>query len=215
MTPRAFNLLALATLIVLVAPLGSLATRPRPIDLLAATTPQPVYMPIVGNNLLFPASTPTPTPTPTATTTSTPTWCPLATAEPLWVEPIISPTDLLTQTITVRIGNGEAVTITAESGVFAAMGSFNAYANPARVIIDLLANTTHHLGVQAKVRQVQQWGCTYGGYTLDTQHDRYGQPLLIEQQAGARMPAIAPLATSTRTPCPPTIRFRRAGSPQE
>lgn len=121
--------------------------------------------------------------TPTATPSPTPTMCPQATPEPLWVEPVISPTGLLTQTITVRIGNGEAVTVTAESGVFTATGSFNAYGNPARVTIDLLRNTTHRLAVQARVRRVEQWGCVYGGYTLSTERDRYGQPLLIEQRS--------------------------------
>ena len=124
--------------------------------------------------------------TPTPTASPTPTVCPMATSEPLWVEPVISPTDLLTQTITVRIGNGEAVTITAESGVFTTTGSFDAYFNPARVPIDLLKGVTHHLDVQARVRKIEQWGCTYGGYTLHTQNDRYGQPLLIEQKPFAR-----------------------------
>lgn len=121
--------------------------------------------------------------TPTPTVSPTPTRCPSTTPEPLWVEPVISPTDLLTQTITVRIGNGEAVTVTAESGVFTATGSFSAYGNPARVTIDLLAGVTHNLEVQARVRKIEQAGCTYGGYTLSTARDRYGQPLVIEQAA--------------------------------
>ncbi|MGB0387535.1 MAG: hypothetical protein ACPGWR_22175, partial [Ardenticatenaceae bacterium] len=86
----------------------------------------------------------TPSPTPTAI----PTLCPIATFEPLWVEPVTSPTDQLTQTITIRIGNGEAVTVTAESGLFALTGDFNAYNNPAEVEINLLPDTTHHLTVQ-------------------------------------------------------------------
>lgn len=113
--------------------------------------------------------------------------CPQATPEPLWVEPVISPTGLLTQTIVVRIGKGEAVTVTAESGVFTATGSFGVYSDPARVSIDLLANTAHHLAVEARVRQDEQWGCTYGGYTLSTGRDRYGQPLLIEQKMPIRL----------------------------
>ena len=128
------------------------------------------------------AGTLTPTPTPTAS--PTPTRCPSTTPEPLWVEPVISPTNLLTQTITVRIGNGEAVTVTAESGVFTATGSFNAYGNPARVTVDLLAGVTHNLEVRARVRKIEQAGCIYGGYTLYTTRDRYGQPLVIEQVAG-------------------------------
>src|SRR5690606_7060258 len=46
--------------------------------------------------------------------------CPIATPEFFTVEPVTSPTDLLSQTITVDLGNGEMITITAESGVFTA-----------------------------------------------------------------------------------------------
>lgn len=127
------------------------------------------------------AQTATETPTSSPTPSPTPTLCPLATPEPLWVEPVISPTGLLKQTITVGIGNGEAVTVTAESGVFTATGSFGAYGAPALVPIDLLPETTHRLQVEARVRTVYQWGCQYGGYTLSTFRDRYGAPLVIEQ----------------------------------
>ncbi len=125
--------------------------------------------------------TPSPTASPTATR------CPTATPEPLWVEPVVSPTELLTQTVTVRIGNGEAVTVTAESGVFTATGWFSVYGNPAQVTVDLLPNTVHNLEVQARVRRIEQWGCIYGGYVLSTNRDRYGHPLVIEQ----RMPVQA------------------------
>lgn len=134
----------------------------------------------------------TPTVTPTITPSPTPIWCPTATPEPLWVEPVVSPTDLLTQTITVRIGNGEAVTVTAESGVFTATGSFNAYSRPAQVTIGLLPAITHHLDVWAKVRRVERWGCVYGDYTLHTARDRDGQPLTIVQQR-ARLRYYLPL----------------------
>lgn len=136
-----------------------------------------------GRPLVIDQQAGTVTPTPTPTVSPTPTRCPSTTPEPLWVEPVISPTHLLTQTITVRIGNGEAVTVTAESGVFTATGSFNAYGNPARVTIDLLPGVTHNLQVQARVRKVEQAGCMYGGYTLGTWRDRYGQPLVIAQAA--------------------------------
>ncbi len=125
------------------------------------------------------------TPLPGAST-PTPTLCPLSTPEPLWVEPVISPTGLLTQTLTVRIGNGEAVTVTAESGVFTATGSFNVYGNPAQLTLDLLADTAHHLEVWARVRETEQWGCIYGGYTLHTARDRDGHLLLIEQRSAVR-----------------------------
>jgi hypothetical protein len=126
--------------------------------------------------------------TPSATPSPTATMCPQATPELFWVEPVMSPTDLLTQTVTVRIGNGEAVTVTAESGTFVVTGTFGAYGAPALVPVDLLPGVTHHLEVQARVRTVYQWGCRYGGYTLYTSRDRYGQPLVIEQVNPAPTP---------------------------
>ncbi len=127
--------------------------------------------------------------TSTATVTPTPTarWCPTLTPEPFWVDPVTSPTNLLEQTIRVHIGNGEAVTVTMESGVFTTTGSFNAYNNPALVDVALLPNTRHNLLVAARVRSWYLWeGCTIGGYTLPTTHDRNGQPLLIEQRSAAQ-----------------------------
>jgi hypothetical protein len=110
----------------------------------------------------------------------------MATPEPLWVDPVLSPTNLYTQTITVYIGHGEAVTVSAESGVWAAYGDFGASINPARVDIQLLPNTTHHLTVQAQVRRTEVGGCPYGGYVLTTTRDRYGAPLDIVQSAFTR-----------------------------
>ncbi len=144
-----------------------------------------ILLPYGGQPAVLTAQQPDAIP-PTALPTVTPTPCPSATPEPLWVEPVISPTGLLTQTITVRIGNGEAVTVTAESGVFTATGSFDAYNRPARLTVDLLAHTAHQLEVWARVRRVEQWGCVYGGYTLHTARDREGRPLLIEQRSAAR-----------------------------
>lgn len=126
------------------------------------------------------SATPSPTASPTATR------CPSATPEPFWVEPVVSPTELLTQTVTVRIGRGEAVTVTAESGVFTATGHFSVYGNPAQVRVDLLPNTVHNLWVQARVRRIEQWGCLYGGYVLSTNRDRYGRLLVIEQRMPVR-----------------------------
>ncbi len=151
------------------------------------TTPQ-----LVAADTL--TSSPTPSPTPTM--------CPSATAEPLWVEPVISPTGLLTQTITVRIGNGEAVMemarlikspdelLAMRRAIVActATGSFGVYGAPALLPIDLLPDMTHHLQVQARVRTVYQWGCKYGGYTLSTSWDRYGAPLVIEQVRATATP---------------------------
>ena len=109
--------------------------------------------------------------------------CPLPTQEPLWVDPVTSPTGQFTQVVTVRLGNGEAVTVTAESGRFATVGDFDAYFHPASVTVALLPNTVHHLEVFGRVRVVEHDGCVYGGYTLSTWQDKNGAPLVIEQRA--------------------------------
>ena len=143
-------------------------------------TPTPTASPPnTATASVTPTGTPTETPTPTATAlpsvTPTSTLCPMSTPEPFWVEPVISPTDLLTQTLIVRIGNGDAVTVTTASGVFTRTGSFNAYGNPALVVLTLLPDTTHQLAVEAHVRPIGAWGgCMYGDYTLSTNRDRNG-----------------------------------------
>ena len=104
--------------------------------------------------------------------------CPVATPEFFNVEPVTSPTDELSQIISVDLGNGEAITITTESGTFAA--PFDTF--PKEVEIELLPDTTHNLTVEGRVREVVQGECTYGGYMLTTTRDRYGDPLIIEQQ---------------------------------
>lgn len=106
------------------------------------------------------------------------TQCPVATPEFFNVEPVTSPTDKLSQIITVDLGQGETITITTESGTFTA--PFDAF--PTEIEIELLPNTTHNLTVEGRVREVVQGGCTYGGYTLSTARDRYGDPLVIEQK---------------------------------
>lgn len=104
--------------------------------------------------------------------------CPVATPEFFSVEPVTSPTDELSQIITVDLGNGEAITITTESGTFAA--PFDEF--PKEIEIELLPDTTHNLTVEGRVREVKQGECVYGGYTLSTTRDRYGDPLVIEQR---------------------------------
>jgi hypothetical protein len=142
-----------------------------------------------------PTETPTPTAIPTVSPTPTSTVCPQATSELLWVEPVTSPTDLLAQTLVVRIGNGDAVTVTTASGVFTRTGSFGVYGSPALVELTLLPDTTHQLGVAAHVRRVAGWGgCQYGDYTLTTGLDRNGAPLIIRQ--------LMPTATATATATP-------------
>jgi hypothetical protein len=114
-------------------------------------------------------------PTLTAGVSPEPTLCPQATPEWLRVEPVTSPTDQLSQTVTVIMGNLDVVTITAESGVFTGTGS------PALVDVTLLPDTVHHLDVVARVKELWQQGCPYGGYTLRTTRDKNGVPLVIEQ----------------------------------
>ncbi len=113
----------------------------------------------------------------TAVATPTPTAypCPLATPELLAVEPVTSPTTERTQTIRVTLGNGEEITVETASGTFTAAATFPA----TEITIDLLPNTTHELTVTGKVAEIQQGDCTYGGYTLSTRDDRYGDPLVI------------------------------------
>jgi len=103
------------------------------------------------------------------------------------VDPVISPTDQLTQVITVYIGNGEEVTVETESGTFTVTGQFNHYTAPAQVEITLLPNTVHHLEVAAKVRSglTGPGDCTYGGYVLRTRNDKNGAPLVIAQGIAA------------------------------
>jgi hypothetical protein len=120
-----------------------------------------------------------------ATGTAPPTTrsCPVPTPELLWVDPVTSPTDQLSQVIVVHIGNGEEVTIDTESGRFTVTGVFGPYGNPASVEIALLPNTVHHLGVFARVRTILAGdGCVYGGYTLQTTVDSQGAPLTIVQE---------------------------------
>lgn len=127
-----------------------------------------------------PAATGTPTAVPTTASTATPTevLCPEATPEYFDVYAVISPTDQLSQVVSVELGNGETITITSESGTFAAPVELY----PTEIEITLLPNTTHNLTVEGKVREVQHGDCTYGGYVLATTRDRDGQPLIIEQR---------------------------------
>lgn len=128
--------------------------------------------------LLNPHEVASPGEEPTTAIEGDPTQCPMATPEFFTVEPVTSPTDQLSQTITVDLGYGEAITITAESGTFTA--PFDEF--PKQIEITLLPNTTHNLTVEGRVQQVFQGDCVYGGYTLRTTTDRNGEPLVIEQR---------------------------------
>jgi len=143
---------------------------PQPTD-----TNIPIVLPTKTKQPVASTATPTSSSTPTATAT----FCPPPTPEPLWVDPVISPTDQSSQVITVYIGYGKEVTVTTESGNFTVTGDFNAHTNPALVQISLLPGITHHLEVTAKVKSTGN-GCTYS-YTLSTTRDRNGNPLEIVQ----------------------------------
>jgi hypothetical protein len=99
------------------------------------------------------------------------------------VDPVTSPTDQLTQFITVYIGHGEEVTIETESGTFTVTGNFTDSTNPAVVEITLLPDMVHHLNVKARVKSglAGLGDCVYGGYTLTAIYDRNGAPLTILQ----------------------------------
>lgn len=144
----------------------------------------PAVTPVWGTTSTY---TPIAPPAVTASALPTSTYTPIApppgqaTPEPLWVDPVISPTDQLTQTIVVYIGYGEEVTVTSEAGTFTAQGNFNSYAQPAQIVITLLPNAVNHLEVTARVRIINIGGYRYGGYTLSTRTDRRGNPLVIVQ----------------------------------
>ena len=114
------------------------------------------------------------------------------------MDPLTSPTNELSQVVVVGIGNGDRVTIMAESGTFEATGEYSLL-NPARVRITLLPNTEHHLTVSARVKVIHgPRGCVYGGYIQLTTIDRFGAPLTIVQAGGP-----TPTPSPTATPGPP------------
>lgn len=110
------------------------------------------------------------------------------------MDPVTSPTGQFAQVVTVHLGNGEAVTITAESGTFATHGDYDAYFHPATVTIALLTDAVHSLTVFGKVRTIVHDGCVYGGYTLSTERDKYGTPLVIWQRTYLTRTFYLPLA---------------------
>lgn len=144
-----------------------------------------------------PTATVTHTPSPTTTITPTPTGggdCsqnPPPTPEPLWVDPVVSPTSLLTQTLRIYLGRGRDLVVTSESGFVTASGNFSSN-TPTEVTIQLLPNTTHHISVLGRVEY--RSGCFY---YLHTNQDRFGNPLIIVQQGG-HLPTATPSPTAVR-----------------
>src|SRR5581483_7167326 len=146
----------------------------------APVTPPP---PPPTNNPL-PPPTPFPHPTPGCPSPATP--------EPLWVDPVVSPTDLLTQNISVTLGRGREISISNEAGTVTQRGEFS-IAQPVVLQVPLAPNTTNHLLVTGQVEYAPN--CFY---TLQTRVDRTGKPLVIAQTG-----APPPLLTPTLTPTPP------------
>ena len=109
------------------------------------------------------------------------------TPEPLWVDPINSPTRLLTQTVQVRLGRGRAITVSSEAGTVDVTGTFQSSIR-AGVTTPLLSNTTHHLTVYGLVEYAPE--CFY---TLSTWQDVAGGALIIEQQSALTPTAYLPL----------------------
>lgn len=160
---------------------------------------------ITATATLTPSVTPSVTPTtpgvPSVTplpATATAVPCRTTTPEPLWVDPVLSPTNQLIQVVTVRIGRGEYVEIRSEAGTASAAGSFDAFNNPAQVKVSLLPGSINHLQVQARVAELVEGNCRYPGYTLSTAVDRNGAPLIILHQ----FPTLPPTLTASITPTP-------------
>ena len=90
------------------------------------------------------------------------------------VEPVTSPTTLLTQTLQVRLNNGRRVTVTSEAGMtIFTVALASTFASP----IQLQPNVTHHIVVTGEVEY--QPGCYYS--TQSRTVDKNGAPLTIVQ----------------------------------
>jgi hypothetical protein len=149
----------------------------------------------------MPTSLPLPTATALTTVTALPlptTSCPNpATPEPLWVDPVVSPTNLLTQAISVTLGRGREISITSNAGTVTQQGEFS-IAQPVVLQVALAPNISNELLVTGKVEYAPN--CFY---TLQTRVDRMGQPLVIVQTSDAA-PSVTPAASVT-APVPGTV----------
>lgn len=154
-----------------------------------------------------PSATPTPTfaPPPTATEAATVTALPLptvscpnpATPEPLWVDPVVSPTNLLTQNVSVILGRGREISVTSNAGTVTQQGEFS-IAQPVVLQVPLAPNAANELLVTGKVEYAPN--CFY---TLQTRVDRMGQPLVIVQSGNAAV-TLTPVVNVT-PPAPGTV----------
>jgi hypothetical protein len=138
------------------------------------------------------APTQTPSPTALPTLTETPACPNPATPEPLWVAPVISPTNLQSQTISVTLGRGREVSVTSPAGTVSLKGDFS-LAQPVELLVPLVPNIANELVVNGRVEFAP--GCFY---TLQTRVDRSGNPLVIVQ-GSASVPDV------TVSPLPPPL----------
>ncbi len=205
----AIALLAILTVafILLMALFGALnapGALPTPTTVALAPTATPIPASPTPEPSATPSLTLEPLPTPTVS-------CPIpATPEPLWVDPVVSPTNQLSQDISVTLGHGVEISVASEAGTVRLAGTFT-LAQPVTLNVPLAPNTTNNLVVTGKVEYAP--GCSY---TLQTRTDRLGGPLVIVQQSGtpppvittAAPPGITPLVTvGIVTPPPPGSIF--------
>jgi hypothetical protein len=109
---------------------------------------------------------------------------PVPPPETMSVEPVTSPTTLLTQTLQLRLGNGRRVTVTSEAGttIFSQVFS-SAFLSP--LLIPLHPNVTHHVMIAGQVEY--QVGCSY---VLTRTVDKNGAPLTIVQGRRVFLPIL-------------------------
>lgn len=158
-----------------------------------------------------PSATATATATKTATITPsiTPTvMCPQPTQAAVWVEPVTSPSNLLTQEIVISAAGMDSASVSVGTTTYTQAVT----SSPARIVINLQPNTTHTLTVGAHIQKTTtSAGCTYGNYWVSATRDRLGGALTIVQSSGptATMTSTATATftpTITQTPSPtPTI----------
>lgn len=158
----------------------------------ATETPIPTITPTATGTPTPPAVNtvaPLPPPTPTATPTSERPPCPRGAA----VEPLLSPTDQLSQTIVVNAPAAATVQVTTISGTFDAVTT-----DPYQVPITLLPNQRHPLTVTLA------YGRLGGSPPILCQEvrtvDKLGTPLIIVQQ-----PLPTPVPTAPPQPTPHTV----------
>jgi hypothetical protein len=185
-TALALVFLLIVAFLLLIALFGVLNAPPPP-----PTPTVPPTLPSASPTSVPPTITlapPTPTDAPTLVPSPSPTaGCPSpATPEPLWVNPVVSPTNLLSQKISVTLGRGREIVITSQAGSFTRQGEFST-AQPVEIEISLVPNAANNLLVSGRVEYFP--GCFY---TLQTRVDRVGNPLTIVQTGGS-------------SPLPPTL----------